>query len=149
MKSQSYFRFAKLRLGKVLPHINKKCNKLKLTDKISVNTYSVRLRTFKKSIVCVWCGVKATHFWVERCHNGNTKKFHLNMYSIKSNGKEVLMTRDHIIPKSKGGSNSLDNMQTMCVECNQRKGNGDIAPDCSSNYCSTPKIKAKKDERLG
>jgi 5-methylcytosine-specific restriction endonuclease McrA len=33
------------------------------------------------------------------------------------------MTRDHIQPKSKGGPETLENMQTMCTRCNGKKGN--------------------------
>jgi hypothetical protein len=32
-----------------------------------------------------------------------------------------LMTVDHIIPKSQGGRNTLDNMQPMCQRCNNIK----------------------------
>jgi 5-methylcytosine-specific restriction endonuclease McrA len=42
---------------------------------------------------------------------------HLNLYSED----HVLMTKDHIIPRSKGGKNHMSNYQTLCYECNQEK----------------------------
>lgn len=33
------------------------------------------------------------------------------------------MTKDHIIPKSKGGADDISNYQTMCERCNEAKGN--------------------------
>jgi 5-methylcytosine-specific restriction endonuclease McrA len=33
-----------------------------------------------------------------------------------------LLTLDHIVPQSRGGTNAEDNLQTMCRSCNGRKG---------------------------
>jgi hypothetical protein len=33
------------------------------------------------------------------------------------------MTKDHKQPKSKGGADHIDNMQTLCCTCNELKGN--------------------------
>ena len=50
-------------------------------------------------------------------------KWHLALYSFTKKKKEVLMTRDHIVPLDSGGSNHIGNCQTMCYQCNQLKGN--------------------------
>jgi 5-methylcytosine-specific restriction endonuclease McrA len=93
----------------------------------SVNLHSVRIRLFGRDpLVCVSCGMKATHFAVEWCDK-NYKKLklrpHINLYGKNEYGDDVLFTKDHIIPKSKGGSDHTDNMQIMCKKCNEKKGN--------------------------
>jgi 5-methylcytosine-specific restriction endonuclease McrA len=119
----AYEKLIKLPIEYVLRQIKPKVKGVKRAKKInigpvSVNCASIRLQTFKKDTVCVSCGIQGEFFWLER--NGNPQ-YHLNLYGLNEYGHEVLMTKDHIIPKSKGGSNGLHNMQTMCTKCNLKK----------------------------
>lgn len=81
----------------------------------TVKTGSHRLQLFKKSRTCVTCGIVGTHFVLEKDHNH--LRPHLNLYSHDG----ILMTKDHIIPRSKGGKDIMSNYQTMCVKCNGQK----------------------------
>jgi len=83
---------------------------------------SLRYHTFKKNIKCAGCGIEGTHFALES-HNYPQclTNLHFNLYAINAYGDEVLMTKDHIIPRSKGGRDHIDNMQTMCTKCNGEK----------------------------
>lgn len=83
---------------------------------------SQRYQTFfTKGCKCVVCGIEGKYFAKEK--HLNSKRYHLNLYAIDDNGDEVLMTKDHIIPRSKGGIDDISNYQTMCEPCNKAKGN--------------------------
>lgn len=90
---------------------------------------STRLRCFKRSLECVGCGVVGEIFRLECQMNEDNEVRetpHLNLYAPAKHGYHdaewVLMTQDHILPRSKGGKSCLSNLATMCVKCNGLKG---------------------------
>ena len=94
-------------------------------DKVKLS--SKRYKTFyHKGTTCVVCGVEGAYYAKEidkaQFARGSTK-YHFNLYALGKNGNEMLMTIDHIHPKSKGGSDKLVNLQPMCRKCNCKKGN--------------------------
>jgi 5-methylcytosine-specific restriction endonuclease McrA len=86
---------------------------------------SDRYYTFAKALHCAHCGIIGKFFAKERHVDKNNKPlsvgFHFNLYAIDKNGEDVLMTKDHILPRSKQGRNNLSNYQTMCEPCNSIK----------------------------
>lgn len=85
---------------------------------------SLRYQVFKRSLICVSCGIEGKFMAKERnvVSGFAPDRWHFNLYA-ELDGVEVLMTKDHIHPRSKGGKDVLANLQTMCTHCNMAKGN--------------------------
>jgi 5-methylcytosine-specific restriction endonuclease McrA len=99
---------------------DKSKDKLVEFDGDMISMVSHRYWLFKhKGCKCVKCGLEGVYFAKEK--DRNAKRYHFNLYGLR-NGVEVMITKDHIIPKSKGGKHHLSNYQTMCYDCNHEKG---------------------------
>jgi 5-methylcytosine-specific restriction endonuclease McrA len=124
-----YERHSTITLEEVIPFVSTKENKLPAVKEIKgikIKMTSDRYAVFSsKGCDCVQCGIKGVYFAIERTR-GSKEGYHLNLYAVNSSGESILMTKDHIIPKSKGGLNRLDNYQPMCRICNSEKGSSII-----------------------
>jgi hypothetical protein len=98
--------------------------KYTLTEEFSINDLHTkfsnhrRLTVFaQKGCACVTCGKVGTRL-IKGIDGGG--RVHIDLYT-----DDLLpITVDHIIPKSLGGLNHIDNYQPMCFPCNNKKGNG-------------------------
>lgn len=132
MMKSPYERKETYPVDQVLPYVVFSIKKISRNDKFSdsplkeydgdlINMSSFRYQLFaKKGCVCVSCGLVGTFFAKEKFKNETN--YHFNLYGITPEGNEMMLTKDHIYPKSKGGKDHLDNFQTMCSKCNEEKG---------------------------
>lgn len=116
-------------LDEVMPYITK--NESKRNYYVGGNTYSVRMNSdryfvFKNNPNCVSCGLNGSKMVLDV--NQGDQSPHFNLYAIED-GRYVLMTKDHILAKSRGGSDGLENFQTMCNICNNIKSHYDLTID--------------------
>lgn len=85
---------------------------------------------------CVRCGLQGSLWALERHHPN--EPYHVNLYGLGKKNKEVMLTRDHIIPKSKGGTTDALNCQVLCSKCNTKKadlvqlGSADFSTSCKN-----------------
>jgi len=108
-------------LSKRVPSETKKKKSLTDFDGDLMKMNSQRLELFDlKGVKCVCCGIKGSFFAKEK--HPLDQRYHFNLYAIDNAGNEVLMTKDHIVPKSLSGANHISNYQTMCQPCNRNKG---------------------------
>ena len=90
-----------------------------------VNRSSQRYGVFSASILCFACGLVGEYFLLQQSPNDSPKKAHFNLYG-KLFDEEILFTKDHIMPKSKGGSDNILNYRTMCLRCNMAKADNEL-----------------------
>ena len=121
-------------LAEVLPYIQVdlgKSSKERLADPKAYKMYGgkrvwmarKRYKVFVESTVCCICGMEGEFFALEQQREKKENDiWFLHLYGRAKDGKEILFTQDHAVPKSRGGSNGLDNLQTMCSPCNNTKG---------------------------
>lgn len=122
---EAYIRKGVYSLSDVLPYVsyakNGEPGSERDYDGSPVWMNSFRYWVFAKSTRCVTCGLEGEFFALERARSQDGERFHFNLYGRDKDGEEVLFTKDHVLPKSKGGNNRVGNLQTMCYRCNEAK----------------------------
>lgn len=118
IRKKNHIIYRQLSIEEVLPHIGKSNHKFWSNSHnryVEVRCAGIRNLLWLKGTDCVCCNLKGTHFLIESAGLWNP---HLNLYSDK-----ILLTADHITPKSLGGETNLENLQVLCAHCNTMKGN--------------------------
>jgi 5-methylcytosine-specific restriction endonuclease McrA len=94
-------------------------------DGVQFNYSVEKMKCHQNGSKCISCGIESNVIRVERNKNGHYiyGKNHLNVYAYTPAGHAILMTVDHAVLNSKGGTDTAENYNTMCIRCNTRRGN--------------------------
>mgnify|MGYP001610860199 CR=1 FL=1 len=86
-----------------------------------VSMESLRYHVFVKSLACEKCGLTGNVMRLEyndTDKNRTPDRAHFNLYCVREGQEDVMLTKDHILPKSKDGKDTLRNLRNYCAPCN-------------------------------
>jgi 5-methylcytosine-specific restriction endonuclease McrA len=92
--------------------------------------YEIRSRVKRNKVIrayggkCACCGLHVTQAFVDVASLASYRAT-LGVYGTRK-GKLIRMTLDHIVPTSRGGSNSRSNLQLLCEPCNSIKADKEL-----------------------
>lgn len=112
-----------------------------------VNRTSQRYSVFTQSIICYACGLIGEYFLLQQSPGVLACKAHFNLYA-ELLGEEILFTKDHIVPKSKGGRDEISNYKTMCIRCNMAKADNQSLITPSEILIARRKSEVSKIEKM-
>jgi 5-methylcytosine-specific restriction endonuclease McrA len=80
---------------------------------------------------CVWCACAVAQLGMRGAHIASVAG------TILTDGKRILQaTIDHVVPRSRGGSNRPSNLITCCARCNAARGHRSV-PAFAAALCAT------------
>ena len=78
--------------------------------------FKTRWKIFARDLECRSCGLKIEQVVISEVHNNDWTPCNF------SSEETIWFNIDHIVPKSKGGTNDLWNLRATCQPCNGKKG---------------------------
>ena len=87
---------------------------------IYANLISRKNVIINKNPYCHYCKIKANVCYIAKCKQ--VKNIHFLAPFAKVENCLIEMTIDHVIPLSKNGPNTLENIVVCCYKCNKEKG---------------------------